>query len=447
MIAIPILVLLALGGLMQAAGTFSGSAGSAGTLLAFGYLLLVAYFAGRVVSKFGLPRLTGYLLAGVVSGPFVLELVTATMTSKLAIVNSVATCILGLVAGAELNLKNVKPVARTINAMMVFAVLGSMVVLTGVLYGIRSLLPIFEGVSNTQALVICAVIAVALVPQSPAIVMALIAETRADGPLSQFVLAIVVVADLVVVIAYSLIAAVGSALLGAGIDVMGTALAVGWELLGSIAFGVAIGMLLGLFVRTVKDGAPLFALMVCVVVAEIGSRIHLDPLIVMLTAGIWLENFSRADATSLVHGFDSAQLPVFLVWFALAGTRLDIYQLYLLALPVAIIATARGLVFWGGARVASAMTGPSPMIAKYAWIGLLPQAGLTLALVVAIQSSFPTFGGFAALLMLSVLGLNQLVSPVLLRIAFVRSGEAGRKRTTDFASERRLTTEQPSVEP
>lgn len=431
---IPILILLAVGGMMHAAGTFSTSAGSGGTLLAFGFLLLVAYFAGRVVSRLGLPRLTGYLLAGVISGPFVLELVTSAMTGKLRVVNGVATCILGLVAGAELNLKRVKPIAKTIRGIMVFGVLGAMIALTGVLYAVRPLLPIFDDVSGTNALMICGVLAVALIPQSPAIVMALLSETRADGPLSQLMLASTVVADLVVVITYSLIAALASAVLGAGVDVLGTALAIGWELLGSMAFGVAIGMLLGLFLRTVKDGAPLFALMVCVVVAEIGVRIHLDPLIVMLTAGIWLENFSRADAHDLIHGFESAQLPVFLVWFALAGTRLDIVQLYELAVPVGIIAVARAFAIYTGTRFACRQTGADPTSTRFGWIGLVPQAGLSLALVVVIQSSFPTFGSFAALLILSVLGVNQMIAPVLLRIALVRAGEAGKKHEADFAT-------------
>lgn len=436
---IAILVLLALGGMMHAAGTFSASAGTGGTLLAFGYLLLAAYFAGRVVSRIKLPRLTGYLLAGIVSGPFVLELVTTTMTAKLKIVNGVATCILGLVAGAELNLKKVKPIAKTIVAIMVFGVVGTILVLTGVLYAVRDMLPIFDGLATTDALVICAVLAVALIPQSPAIVMALISETRADGPVSQLMLAGVVVADLVVVITYSLVAAIGSSLLGAGVDVAGTAIAIGWELIGSLAFGIAIGMLVGLYLRGVKEGAPLFALMVCVVVAEIGVRIHLDPLIVMLMAGIWLENFSRADAHELIGGFEAAQLPVFLVWFAMAGTRLDIVQLYELALPVGIIASARAVSLFAGTRIACGVTDAAPAVKRFGWIGFLPQAGLSLALVVVIQSTFPTFGGFAALLMLSVLGLNQMISPVLLRIALVKSGEADKKTAVDFnASSSRL---------
>lgn len=429
------LMLFAIGGLMHAAGTFASSAATSGTLLAFGYLLLVAYFAGQLFSQAGLPKLTGYLLAGVISGPFVLGLVTTDMTVKLRIVNNVATCILGLVAGAELDLQRVRPIMKTIRSSMVFAVIGCMIVLFGVLYAIRPWLPIFDGVGLPASLAICAVIAVALTPQSPAIVLAMLSETRADGPLSQYILAMVVVADLVVVIMYSIVAAAGSAMLGSGIDVVSTALAVGWELLGSIAFGIAIGMLLGLFVRSVREGAPLFALVVCIVVAEIGKQIHLDPLIVMLAAGIWLQNFARVDATSLVHDFESAQLPVFLVWFALAGMRLDIFQLWALIGPVSLIVIARMITFYLGMRVTSATTGADPVIARYAWIGLVPQAGLSLAFVVVIQSTFPTFGPFAAVLLLSVLGVNQLVSPVLLRIALVRSGEVGKKHAVDFGED------------
>ncbi|MDQ3366259.1 MAG: cation:proton antiporter [Myxococcota bacterium] len=437
---IALLLLLSIGGLMHVAGTFSMSAGTSGTLLAFGYLLLVAYFAGQLMARLKLPRLSGYLLAGVVSGPFVLELVTTQMTGKLRIVNNVATCILGLVAGAELNFDRVRPIMRTIRWIMVLAVVGGMVALTGVLFAMRSLLPVFHGIPVGEALVMCVVIAVALSPQSPAIVLALQSETRADGPLSRMFLALVVVADLVVVVVYSVVAASGSALIGSGVDVVATALAVGWELLGSIVFGVAIGMLLGLFLRTVKEGAPMFALMVCVVVAEIGSRIHLDPLIVMLAAGIWLENFARADASDLIHGFESAQLPVFLVWFALAGMRLDLPQLWALALPVVVIAATRAAAYYLGARAACRLTGIDPVVARYAWVGLVPQAGLTLALVVVIQSTFPSFGPFAAVLMLSVLGVNQLIAPVLLRIALVRSGESGKRQAPDFAAQERGVT-------
>lgn len=431
---IPLLLLLAIGGLMQAARSFAAAGGTSATELAFGFLLLTAYFAARLVNQIGLPKLTGYLLAGVIAGPFVLELVTREMTDSLKIVNGVATCILGLTAGAELNLRRVRPVMATLRGLMVLGVLGVMAVLAGVLFLLRPMLPMFAAMSPAQSLAVCAVLGVALTPQSPAVVMALLSETRADGPLSQLMLASVVVADLVVVLCYALAAAVAGAVIGSSVDLVDIALTVSWELFGSIAFGVAVGMLIGAFVRSVKHGASLFALLICVVVAEIGSRMHLDPLIVTLAAGIWLENFSRADASDLLDGFESAQLPVFLVWFALSGTKLDIVQLWAGLIPVLILAGARAGWFFISARIACAWTGAPPVVTRFSWIGLVPQAGLSLALIVVIQNNFPSFGGQAAVLILSLLGVNLLISPVLLRSALIRSGEAGQKQASDFAA-------------
>ncbi len=431
---IPLLLLLAVVGLMQAARSFSTGVASGGTELAFGFLLLAAYFSGRLVGRLGLPRLTGYLIAGVVAGPFVLELVTTDMTRSLRVVNGVASCILGLTAGAELNLRRIKPLARTLRGLMIYAVIGGIAVVTCVLYLIRPMIPLFDGMTGTESLVVCLVLGVALIPQAPAVVMAVLSETRADGPLSQMMLASVVVGDLVVILLYAIAAAIAGAVIGGGVDLLHTAAAVSWELLGSVAFGIAIGMLIGVFVRTVKQGAPMFALMICIVVAEIGSRVHLDPLVVMLAAGIWLENFSSAKSHDLLHRFESAQLPVFLVWFALAGTKLDLVTLWAMILPVAIIATARGGAFFVGSKLATAHSSPPPAVASYAWLGLVPQAGLSLALIVVIQGTFPTFGRAAAVLLLSVLGVNQLVAPVLMRRALIRSGEAGKKASIDFAA-------------
>jgi Kef-type K+ transport system membrane component KefB len=430
---VDVLLVLALAGLMHAVHGFTAGA-AAGTELAFGYLLLVSFFGARVISRLGLPRLTGYLLAGVISGPFVLGLVSNEMTTSLKIVSDVATCILGLTAGGELNLKRVRPYLGTLRSITVFAVIAAMFALAAVVFLLRPFLPFFDELTLTQSLAVCGLIGVALSAQSPAVVMALLSETRSDGPLSRIVLATVVLADLVVVVIYSVVAALVGSVLGGKVDLQNTMLSVGWELFGSIGFGIVIGIVIGRFLRHVGKGAEMFALMACVVVAEIGGRVHLDPLVVMLAAGVWLENFSRADAGKLLRGFESAELPVFLVFFSLAGSRLDIYQLWAMAVPVALIAIARAGVFYVGCRKACSRTGADPMVTKYGWTGLVPQAGLSLALVVVIRSSFPSFGPAAAVLLLSVVGVNQLVAPVLLRITLKRAGETGKRAENVFAA-------------
>ncbi|MCP4250167.1 MAG: hypothetical protein GY778_24250, partial [bacterium] len=102
---VPLLLLLALGVLMSAARGFVPSdvemATVAGTELAFGFLLLAAYFGGKVFAKLRSPQLTGYIVVGVVAGPFVLHLVSVQMVDALRIINGVAVCLIALTAGGE----------------------------------------------------------------------------------------------------------------------------------------------------------------------------------------------------------------------------------------------------------------------------------------------------------------------------------------------------------
>ncbi|MGE5182613.1 MAG: cation:proton antiporter [Acidobacteriota bacterium] len=421
---IPLILLFAVGGLMHAVRSYTGVGG---TDLAFGYLLLAAYFTGKIVSRFGMPKLTGYLIAGVVSGPYVLDLVTHDMGKSLKIVSNVATCIIALTAGSELNLKKLRPRLGTLRNLTLFAVIGGQLAITAALFVMKPALGFMDGMSMNQTLAVAAVLGVALSAQSPAVVMALLAETGAEGPLSQVLLGSVVLADLVVLVMYSVVSTLAGAVIGGGLDVVETGLSVGWELFGSMGFGIAIGMLIARFLLSVKRGAPLFAVMVCVVVAEIGVRIELDPLIVMLAAGIWLENFSRANAADLLHGFESAQLPVFLVFFGLAGGNINLHLLYASLLPVLIVVAVRACTFYLGAKTATARSSASSVVAKYAWAGLMPQSGLALALALLVQNTFPTFGPAAAVIVFGVVAVNELIAPVVLRTVLVKSGEAGKR--------------------
>jgi len=431
---IPMLLLLALGGLMHAARSFTDSAGAAGVELAFGFLLLVAFFNARFLHRLGLPHLTCYLLAGIVAGPFVLELVTDDMTRSLKVVSDVAVCMIALTAGAELNFDKIRPFAKVLRGMVLFSVIGTMFILGGVLFLIRPLLPFFDAMTTQQAAVVALTIGIAASAQSPSVVMAMVSELRSEGPVTRVLLAMVVVADFIVIMCYALASAATGAVIGGDIDVSAEVASVVWELGGSIVFGVAVGALLGVFLQTVKRGASLFGVMVCLVVAEIGARIHLDPLITMIAAGVWLENFSKADSSRLLHDFESAQLPVFLVFFALAGSHINLRTLYISLVPVAIIVACRATSFYFGCRLATRGGATDPAVRKYAWFGLVPQAGLAIAIALIMQKSFPSFGNEAGVLLLGVVAANELMAPPIFRVVMLRSGEAGKRATSDFAT-------------
>jgi Kef-type K+ transport system membrane component KefB len=425
---IPLLVLLALAGLMEAARSFAPEALHAGgTELAFGFLLLTAYFTGKLVSRIGLPKLTGYIASGIIVGPYVLALVDKHMTGELKLVSGITTAILALNAGAELNLRKIRPLLGTVRRISVYAVFGTMLVLTATLLAVRPLVPFLAAMPLGHAAAVALTMGVALSAQSPAVVMAMIGETRADGVLTKTILALVIVADLAVIITFGVASSLATAIIGGNVDVKAAISGIAWEVFGSMGVGVFVGVILGRFILHVGQGVGLFAIMLCFVLAEVGNAVHLDSLVIALTAGLWLENVSKADTHKLLDGFEAASLPVYLVFFALAGAKLDLVALSALVVPVLVIVVVRASSFYAGSRIGTRGADVDPLVRRLAWIGLVPQAGLALALAELVRRAFPAFGDAAFALVIGVVATNELTAPIALRIALLKSGEAGKR--------------------
>lgn len=427
---LPLLLILGL-----LAYTFRGQAvpglAGAGTILAFGYLLLSSYYVGDLFKRLSLPRLTGYIACGIVAGPSVLGLVPRGAVGNLALVNGAAVALIALTAGSEIDFKAMRPLLRSIGWITVTAVLGTTVLLAAAVFAARPFLPFFAGMGLLQAGAVALVLGVVMVAQSPAVVVALRDEMAADGPISRTVLGVVVIADLVVILLFALASTFAKTTFGFGADVVEVAARLAWEIGGSIAVGLVIGQLLALYLRKVQGSAGLFILAVAFVVAEVGQRLHFDPLIIALAAGMLIRNATRV-GERLHDEIESASLPVYVLFFAVAGANLHLDVLLVVGGPAAFFVVVRGVGLWAGTRVGARLAAAPPEVARYAGFGLMPQAGLALALALLFSKTFPEFGAEAAALTLGVVALNELVAPILYRWALVRSGEAGRLAPPEF---------------
>lgn len=412
---------------MQAARTFypSGTAhGAPGTTLAFGFLLLAGFFMGRLFSRFRLPRLTGYLCCGIIFGPSLFDLLTTTMLNTLAPVKGIAVCLIALTAGGELNYQQMKPFFRTIRSITLWGVVGTAILCTLALFLMRSWLPFLSGLGLKECLVVCAVMGVAISALSPAVAIAIFNELGSDGPVTRTILGIVIVADLVVILLFATMSSLAHLTFGNATSVTATALHVAWELIGSIVVGVVFGVVLGVYLRKIQGGRALFVLLLCVLISEVGRRVGLDPLIVALSMGVFIENVTEIEASKLIHEIESASLPVYVVFFALAGASLDLKALSAVAIPAIVIVVVRAFGIWIGSRVGAWVSYADPVIARWTFVGMLPQAGLALALALLIPQVFPAFGSAASALIIGIVGINELFMPVILRWGLIRVGES-----------------------
>lgn len=419
-----VLLIVLLTALTQTAQSFRDASASAGSALSLGYLLLTGLFVGDVFKRIRLPKLTGYIMTGIVAGPAVLDVVPVAALDRLALFSGVAVALIALTAGLEMELASIRPLARTIAWVSLFAVVGTAIALAGVVLALSSHLPFMANMPLRTRLAVAGVLGVLLSAKSPAVVVALRKELEADGPVVRTVLAVVVIGDLVVILLFALVSSLAKAAIGSNEAISETLKLLAWEIFGSLFAGVIIGALLAVYLRKVGRSAALFVIALCFLVAEVGRRLHLDPLLVCLAAGMLVRNATKLGDV-LHDSIETSSMPVYIVFFAVAGATIHLDALAKLALPVLVLVLARAGGFIVGTRAGARIAGAPDVVRRYAGFGLLPQAGLALALALLFAKAFPEFGAEAGALVLGIVGANELVAPAVYRFALVRSGEAG----------------------
>ncbi len=234
-------------------------------------------------------------------------------------------------------------------------------------------------------------------------------------------MALVIIGDLFVMVAFALAAGVTKASFGGGLDVIGLVGSVGWELFGSVGVGCVLAMVVLVYMRGVKQELPLFLVGLSFAAAEGGARLHLSPLLVSLAAGALIANLDEGAGERIHHAIQQAGLPVFALFFAAAGAGLKLDALVTVGPVALLLVVLRGVAIWFSCkRLAPA---EDPRLRRYLWMGLISQAGVTFGLAALVSRMFPTFGPQVEVLIVAMITAHELVGPVLTRRALAASGE------------------------
>jgi len=414
------------------AGTLG--AGSAGAALGFGFILLAALQTGHIFHALHLPHLTGFILCGAIVGPEVLGFVDAQSVAALGPLKSIAVGLIGLLAGCELNFRDLRPRLRTIGVFALFGMLGGLVVIFSAFVFIASVLPVTCELPWTERMVIALLCANALVAFSPPVVIGVINETHARGPLSDICVPLVVLADLIIVITYSFTNAMAHGVFPSGGTVSGVG-GLAWHVFGSIGAGLVYGLVLALFLTRVKSRVALFVFGTLFVIAEGAPAMHFDPLLIGLSAGLFLENVSPVSGQEVVHETEPAAMPTFTLFFAVIGAELHVHAFLSVVKFSVIAALARAIGLFLGARLGSGLSRGEPVVRTFIPFCMLPQAGIALALATSVKSSFKPWGEAVGTILLGTVVVNEVVGPILFRGALMRAGEIPPE------SEREITAE------
>ncbi len=410
------------------------SQGVASLVGALGFLLLAGTLASEICEVVGLPHLTGYILAGVVAGPHVLHLIDHDTVEQLSVVNTLALALIALAGGAELRLADLRESAKSLASAMLFQSLIVLVLTTVMFFFLARFMPFLAGHATLATLGAGLLWGVLAVSRSPSATLAILSQTRARGPVTRFTLAFVMSSDVVVLVVLAFSMMIARQLVDPSAQAsLSDFEALGHELLGSTSLGVSLGLLLALYLRFVSSEL-LVVLMAMGYGLTAGLRyLHFDPLLTFLIAGFVVQNFSR-QGEKLLFAVEQTSAIVFVVFFASAGAHLDVPLLRALW-PLALALSAGRAVFtWLAHRASTRVARDPAVIRRWGWSGLVSQAGLTLGLSMVVANTFPSFGPGLRSLCIAVVAINEVIGPILFKLALDRSGESRQGQETRLSA-------------
>lgn len=406
-------------------------------ILAFAILVLSAKQIGVFFTRFNLPLVTGYLITGIIIGPFVLALIDHDSIETLFFIDEISLAMIAFIAGSELYLKELRSRIRSI--LIILASLAISIYILGSLafFLLADWIPFMAEMPTDHRIAVALIAGSILIARSPSSAIAVINELRARGPYTKMVLGVTVAMDMVVITLFAISSSIAdAALTNLGFDLTFVEVVV-VELTLSVVLGFLVSRLLYLVLMTswshymklsliAAIGFAIFALSIELrhwTAEQLGVELLFEPLLICLLASFFVTNYSpyRLEFTEILHKIAPV---IYVLFFTLTGAALELdlvvetWGIMLVLLIVRLIGIVIG-TFTGGT-----LAGEPMRYNRISWMSFVTQAGIGLGLATEVAVQFPEWGESFATILIAVIVINELVGPPLFRAAIKKVGEA-----------------------
>ena len=407
--------------------------------------IAIALFAGlamtRVIKPFGLPAVTGYLIGGVLIGPYCLgaigELIgvvglgfnTMEYVEHFGIISDVALGFIAFSIGNEFRLSQLKQIGKQATIIAIFQAVTATILVDVALIGLSYIL----GPEKLPVSVAITLGAVATAT-APAATLMVVRQYKAKGKLTDILLPIVALDDAVGLIVFAISFGIAKGMISGTTDIYSIALNPIIEIVGSLVLGAIMGFILSQAEKffhsrskrlSVSVTAVILTVAITMLKFEVGPvHIGFSPLLTCMMLGTIFCNFCES-SEELMDRVDRWTTPLFILFFVISGAELELNVF----LDIAIIGIGlvyiifRSLGKYFGAMASAKATKCDDSIVKYLGITLLPQAGVALGMSVTAQQLGAYEGGLVRNIILFSVLIYELVGPMLTKWALTKAGE------------------------
>lgn len=379
-------------------------------LLGISIALIAGLISNRLIKLVNLPNVTGYLIVGILLGPYFFSLFNSNLTGVLSehmvesfgIIVDVALGFIAFSIGSEFKLASIKKLGKgiiTITLIQSFAALLFVDIALSVYCLCTGSLA-----ENLPLILTLGAVATAT---APAATLMVIKQYKAKGPVTETLLPVVAFDDAVGLILFSISFSIAQVFAkqqagigGADINLVNIIVMPLLEIILSLVIGALIGLALTFAMKFFKSRANRLICMIAatflaVALCELCGTwfgFELSSLLTcMMVGGVFCN--TRKDAIQIFDGVDRWTPAIFMMFFVLSGAELNFKLITLPVLGIcAVYLIARSLGKYFGARFGCKLSHTDENVKKFLGLTLLPQAGVAIGMA---RSSANVFNGLA----------------------------------------------------
>lgn len=389
-------------------------------LLSFSIILILGLFSTRLMKLVNFPNVTGYLIVGLLVGPFCLGIINKENIEGLKIITNVALGFIAFSIGGEFKLSTLKRLGKNIFIITLFQAIVTSGLTFIVLWAVKVPMPI--------TLALCAIAAAT----APAATLMVVRQYKAKGPVTDTLLPVVALDDAIGLMIFSLCFALAKVIETGGELTINNVLVMPiLEIVLSIVIGGLIGLVLSLVMKIFKSRANRLIWMIAAVFLGIAMcslmgelvGIELSSLLLCMMMGAVFTNM-RPDSISILDGQERWTPPLFMLFFIISGAELDLTVLPTVGVIGIAYLAARSVGKIVGSALGAKTVKADSNITKYLGLTLLPQAGVAIGMAQMVSMSL---GGVVAekvtAVVLCATLIYELVGPLITKIALTKAGE------------------------
>ncbi|UCD63176.1 MAG: cation:proton antiporter [Candidatus Zixiibacteriota bacterium] len=376
-----------------------------------GAVMLLGLLGGKIARRVRLPKVTGYLLTGIIIGPSVFNLISTTVVENLSLINDIALGLIMFAIGGVFEIHHIRSVGKKTIWLTIGQSLGAAVLTTAGL--------IIVGLDWFPA-VLLGTIGIAT---APAATLLVIREFEARGDFTDTLITIVATSNIVCILGFELVFSLGE--IGSGVSVLYAFLSPLYELGGSLVIGFAVGYIISKWEQRVEDQAELLMIIVAgvMLVTGLALTLNLQPLFAALIMGAVTTNLSLMHRLAYIE-LRQVEQPLYIAFFVLAGASLHLELLPALGLAGVTYLTTRVVGKIVSIWAVSRWQNLPAVVGKYLGMGMLVQAGVAIGLVNVVNAADRELGEIVAPIILATVIIYETVGPPVIRYILFKAGEA-----------------------